>query len=149
MWLTSVPFICTLWLMANASALRIPSDTHTRTGTPTVVPTKCLLLEFTCKFACRCVSVCVCVMLKHFGGHDLPLASRQISINLEKYTRSCNSSTTPTLRWENDTLQVRAGQIKRPRPRQRKRKRTKGRRGEDRQGKHFACHCVQKAERQN
>lgn len=37
-----------------------------------------------------CVHVCVCEMFKHFGRHDMPLASRQISIILEKYTESCN-----------------------------------------------------------
>ncbi len=102
-------------------------------------------------------------MLKHFGGHDLPLASRRISIILEKYTQSCNF---PPLSFLTDAdvcegggggermthFETERGREGQDRETETKTDRESGgeeRGGEDGQGKHFACHCVQKAERQN
>ena len=84
MWLTSVASMCTFWLMANAFApLYTPRQTH---------QPACHQMPFAWIHMQICASLHVCLyeMLKHFGGHDLPLASRRISIILEKYTQSCN-----------------------------------------------------------
>lgn len=90
MWLTSIPSVSTLWLMANALALPIHTPTHTDGHTNRCahqMPFAWIHMQI-CVSLCAFVCVWVSEMLKHFCGYDLPLAWRRISIILEKYTHS-------------------------------------------------------------
>lgn len=165
MWLTSIPSVSTLWLMANALALPIhtPTHTHRRTHQPLCSPNAfCLNSHANLRLA-----VCVCVCMSEWNAKALLWIWSAISMKADLnnsgkiHTQSCNF--TPSHfsltqmcpwggEWENDTRRDRAGERGSDRDTGMKTVReSEGevRRVEDRQGKHFACHCVQKPKRQN
>lgn len=149
MWLTSIPSVCTLWLMANALALPIYTPTHTHTRRWTHQPLRPPNAFCLNSHANLCVPVCAGVRMSEWNAKALLWIWSAISLKADRdnsgkiHTQSCNF--TPSHfsltqmcpwggEWDNDTSRDRAGERGSDRATDMKtvRERAKGRQDESR-----------------
>lgn len=161
MWLTSVPSVWTLWLMANALVLPIHSLTHTCTHTHThrwthqlLCTPNTFLLGFTCKCACPCVCNAKALL---WTWSDI---TAKVNFNNSRKINTASPEIQPlsfvtdmdvSKGWKmREWHASRQSALERVRQKDRERE-SKGeeRRAEDRQGKHFGCHCVHRPGEEN